>query len=273
MNLKKFINDTYGSGSELKMIHVTVILLSCTSISLLMFFYINPNSISNGLPTLINKLFIYYLEALIFCFGLLFLSLYFYCKPIPKVDRFKKIKVVFAFISLIYLGILFLPYVAITAISNSSGKILKIEKLITDIIHALIAIIAWIILLYFFLVLSCGLGDILRIRSKLKFPTLYNIVGVKAVVYYGMFISMLLSNKITKVFYFKISKIQNLEIKKQVNHQMKLFWYYMVFLVSFIVKPLDFNNTDVELFFDALFYSSATIALLSKAVEWRNKTE
>jgi len=271
MNLNNFIKDTYGSGIRLNFKQIMIVLFSCITISVLMFCNIDPSAVKNELPIFINNFFLYYVELFILCFGFTFLALYFYCKPIPPKDRFKSLKIIFAFILLLILGVLFLPYIVIRIITNGSGEILKIKNLFSNIIETLITIIIWIFSFYIILAFLCGMGDILRVLLKLKYPVIHNIVGVKAVIYYSMFLSMILSNKIAEVSYFKINGIKDPELKKQIRHEMKLFWYYMVFFVSFIAKPLDFNDTILKLFFDALFYSSATIALLSKVIEWRNK--
>lgn len=273
MEIKKFVNDTYGSGSGLTLVYAIIIMLVTTTISLSMFLHIDLNTISNGLPTLMNKMFFHYIELIIFCAGLLFLSLHLYCKPIPKIDRFKRIKIIFAFLTLSLFGILLFPYAASIFILSWSGEILKIDKLQSDIVKTPLKIAAWVMSFILIFALSFKLGYFIKFRLIINFPIIYNAIGEKTVIYYSTFISMLLSNKIAKLVFFKISKIENQEFKKQVNHQMTLLWYYITFLISFIVKPLDFNITFIKLFSDAIFYSSATIGLLSKAMEWRNKAE
>lgn len=173
--------------------------------------------------------------------------------------------------SLVFFIFTFLPYVIIGSINNGIGRLFKINKITNNIFAALAAILTWTIAFYVSLIILAFISDILRL--SVIDPSLLAVISANACTYYIVFVSILISNKLAKVVFFKINKIDDIYEKKLVNNQINIFWNYSVFLLSFIAKPLNFSNPDVKLFFDALFYASATLSLLSKANESKNKSE
>ncbi|MNO77434.1 hypothetical protein D3C76_685440 [compost metagenome] len=175
-------------------------------------------------------------------------------------DTFKYVKIVFAFLSLLFFLLLFLPYVVINLVGDGIGKLLKLREITNNIIAALSAILTWVTVFYILLIAFALISNTV------------SVISTNACVYYSVFMSMLISNKIASIVFFKISKVSDEEKRKLAKHQVTLFWHYTVFVFSFIAKPLNFSDPNVKLFFDALFYSSATLSLLSKAIETKNKS-
>ncbi|MEB4783496.1 hypothetical protein P5G60_17205 [Paenibacillus jamilae] len=271
MQLRNFFKETYGSGTQLTSLSSAVIFFSLTAISLTLYFLIDPTKIDNGLPILLNQIVIYYISLFLFGSGFFILALFLYCKPIPMKDRFKYVKIVFVFLSLLFFAFLFLPYIVFNFINDNIGKIFKIKRLTHNIVAALFAILTWISLFYIMLIVLTFVSDIVRFYAESLHLSLVTVVNASACVYYSVFISILISNNIARIVFFKISPINDEEKKKSAKHQITIFWHYTIFALSFIAKPLNFSDPGVKLFFDALFYASATLSLLSKAIETKNK--
>lgn len=268
--LKNFIRKTYGSGTTLSLKIVLFILSITSSTSLLMFFSISSKTFNDSIPKLINQLMVYYFLILLFFSGFFILSLFLYFKPVSKIDKYKKVKILFTFTIVLIMCILFFPYAILIPINIRLGDILKIPKLTKYISFSLLSILLWLILFggIFGILLSSGW----KIRTFLEadYQYIYNLLNLDAITYYSMFTSILIANGISKFVFFKAVKIQDEFEINEVKYQMKLFWNYMILLISFLIKPLEFGNDEVNLFFNALFYSVATITLLSKAIELRH---
>ena len=251
--MKKFIKSTYGSGTQANFLSAVAVLLIGIIISAILIFYVeNPE---NALPAVVNDIFRFYLACVISSFSFLFFALYFYCKPIPPKDTFKHLKILLLFISIFISGILLLPYAIFDAVASFTSKKLRIQSLFKNLIDGFLCIIVWLILLY---VLLFGFSVIF---SFIPF------LGLTAILSYSMFLSLLISNKLTKKLYFYLIKANSLEKIKQTQHELNILWSCMVLLVSFFLEPLDFNNENAECFCEALFYSVATLSLFSDLIQ------
>jgi hypothetical protein len=265
----KFIEDTYGSGTLLSLPISIIILICTTSLSAYLYFCVDVGAINNDLPMWLNAIFLYYFQILVFCIGLLFFSLFFYCKPRPEKDYLKGFKIFFVFSMLLVFSVLLLPFMIITNVFNGVGKLFKINKLTMDFVKSLLVMALWLISFIFCLYISTFLIQIAIIFINLA--SIHELINGIAILYYGMFFSIFISNKIAKISYLKFAKISDDEDVKKASQQMSLLWCYTILFISFAAKPLNFNNEVAKAFFDALFYSSATITLLSKIVEMRAK--
>ena len=252
--MKKFIKNTYGSGTQANFLSaVAVPLIGITFSAILIFHVENPE---NVLPTVVNDIFRFYVAGVVSSFSFLFFALYFYCKPIPPKDTFKYFKILFLFITIFFSGIFLLPYAIFDTVTSFTSKKLRIQSLFENLTDGLLCIIVWLILLYAFLcIFSCIL---------LLF---ISFLGLTAILSYSMFFSLLISNKLAKILYFHLIKANSPEKIKRTQHELNILWACMVLLVSFFLEPLNFNNENIECFCDALFYSVATLSLFSDLIQ------
>lgn len=266
--MKKFIDDTYGSGTEMPLSFAVVYFIVGVLVVVFMFNWSGIESISNGLPVLINKIILYYFGSFFFVTGLTFLALYFYCKPIPSTDHFKCLKILFAILSLIALSAVLFPYMLFILITEVIGKKMSINLLLENvdkIIKGLVCLFIWLFVWCFCLFLFTDIFSRLFVSIT--------VISSSTIISYSTFLSIAISNGVTKKIYIKWIHVNSVEEQEAVSHQLDILWACMVLLLSFVAKPMDFSDSNVEIFVDAAFYSTATLTLLSKTIDLRNRSK
>jgi len=268
LDIRKKINSTYGSGTPLTWRSTGIILVVSIILSLLWYYILSafalPDTFTNTMRTILSC----YIAILITSIGFLFLSIFLYCKPVPMKDRFEIPKKLFLVVMLILTSILLFPLVAIITAFYGISKLMRIDRLVVDIVYSLLCMAIWMMIWYFFFVMFNIIGDTARVIAGFYFVDIHAIVNEITVLHFSMFFSLIISNGITKRIYFALAKVDE-DSREKASHQMKLLWSYTILLFSFLAKPLNFPDESIGLFFDALFYSSATISLLSTVKKMR----
>jgi hypothetical protein len=261
--IKEYINKSYGSGVNTSCIFPIVFLAISIIIGCIGIFRFDPNKIDTDLPFMMNWIFKWYFVILTFDAGFLFLALFLYFKPKTKntKDKTKVFKIIFAFLTILIFGILCLPLIIILLICKGIGKILKVENLSDNFISSLMALISWILISIFSLL-------ILLYCCK---TFLIDYINGTALLSYSMLLSLFISNKLSKIIFMKMVHIIINEEKEKTSQQVELFWSYILLAITVLIKPLEFNDESTKAIVDALFYSSASITLFSKVFDLRKK--
>ena len=94
---------------------------------------------------------------------------------------------------------------------------------------------------------------------------------IKPIICYVMLCSILISNKLATIVFFKTTKIENEKEKVIVHSEMALLWNVTILIFSLLLKPLNIEDDALKALVDGLFYSSTVISLLSKVLDSRKK--
>ena len=272
LNIYKKIKNAYGAGTSLTWRSSGIVIIVSILLGLLWYCFLSDVVLTDTTAPAIKTLLPYYLTIIIVSIGFLVFAVFLYSKVAPKKDKYEIPKKLFLVIMVILLSILFFPFTAIFVIFYGISKYMRIERLTVDIVYSLLCIVIWLMLWYFFFVLFNTLGDIALIFTNLYFINIHAIVNEITVLHFSMFFSLVTSNCITKRIYFALVKI-NEDGREKASHQMKLLWNYTILLFSFLAKPLNFPDESMRYFFDALFYSAATISLLATVRKMRFDSE
>ena len=265
--IRKYIDETYGAGSGLSWISAIVLLIiflliGIGTIMLLKFEY--GLIFANGLIATPRAIFAYYITLLCFCSGFLFFSLFLYCKQMPENDNFKWFKIILVHLMLLLFSLLMSPLLVANKVLAKAGKKMKISELTKDNGNLLMymSFVAVIFVVSLMLLYEIGIRTLIHMHES---------VTVIAVFYYAVFLSMYISNKIAKLMYFKLSRVNDIEKKTKMEQQLNLLWSYATLGVSFIARPIYITNESLDILFSALFYSSAIFTLISTISEKRDK--
>lgn len=263
---KDFVKNGYGSGASVNPAFQIILPSISFLIGAGVLFNLYYNTINNALSGLIGNAFIYYLALLLICEGLLFVSAFSYSKTAPLKGKLKQFKKIFLIIAIVLFYAFLSPCVITKIIMCLLGKAFRIEKLTGNMISAFSSLFVWITLFWFLSLLSYCLIDYME-KSSLSI-NLYNFIGENAIMCYILLLSILLSNKIARLVFFKISKIRDVAA---VDCEMTLLKSYFFFIVSLVVLPLTIDNVSPHTFFIALLCALTIIFELYRVIRLRKE--
>jgi len=263
-NLIIAFKDSYGSGKGLgfkrTMVAIAVVLVLGV-IGIFSIYFVSRN-IPN-MPIRENKFLLLYIGTVFMSVAISLMSAHYFVKIPPTKDRFKYIKYTTYALSLIILCVLLLPVALLLSIVWCIGKKMKISLILADIPILLMTIAVWLILFMNVTPIFLFVGDLVELYLRVNEISLHQFLTIRTIFHYGMLLSLLVCNFVSRFLFSKLSRIKDVVEKDELATQLSRSWNYIVLAISIFLMPIEFYG-DAEIWAEATLYSIAIITIITE---------